>query len=116
MNFRIIGLNVLAHDIHQNALNKGFWEQSQFLGYTNDAAIRVALVHSECSELLEAIRKNIKTSEHVPEITGAEEECADTIIRLLDMAAGYGWDIEKSIELKMNYNLGRGHMHGNKAF
>lgn len=41
-----------------------------------------------------------------------EDEIADAIIRLLDLAALYNIDIEKHINAKVKYNAGRPRMHG----
>lgn len=66
----------------------------------------LALVTSETSEALEAFRKNDKGN--------FAEECADQIIRLLDLTAGLGIDIDKEIHKKLEKNKGRGFRHGGK--
>ena len=68
------GLDALAAILHETAIEKGFWD-----GTINHDKVgnKLALVHSEVTEVLEAIRKN-KSSEEVV------EEMADVIIRLLD--------------------------------
>jgi len=76
----------------------------------------VALVHSELSELLEAMRHHNPPSEHVPEISAEEEEVADTFIRLLHMADAYGWDLDRAVAFKMRFNESRPYRHGGKAF
>lgn len=40
------------------------------------------------------------------------DEISDTIIRLLDMSAGFGIDIDKHIRLKLEYNKTRERLHG----
>jgi len=71
------GLDALAAMLHETAIEKGFWDGD----YSNDKiGNKLALVHSEVTEVLEAIRKS-KGSEHIV------EEMADVIIRLLDVYA-----------------------------
>lgn len=41
-----------------------------------------------------------------------EDELADTYIRLLDQAGGYGVDLEMHVTAKLRYNKLRGHKHG----
>jgi len=49
----------------------------------------IALIHSEVSECLEYLRHDNPVSDHVPEISGAEEELADVIIRIMDKTRPY---------------------------
>lgn len=103
------GLDALAAVIHETAIEKGFWD-----GPKNHDKIgnKLALVHSEVTEVLEAIRKN-KGSQQVV------EEMADVIIRLLDIYASMmnGGLIEHSLDeelnKKMEVNSSRARLHGN---
>ena len=71
------GLDALAAMLHETAVEKGFWDGE----YTHDKiGNKLALVHSEVTEVLEAIRKS-QGSEKVV------EEIADIIIRILDVYA-----------------------------
>ena len=74
----------------------------------------VALIHSEISECLEWLRHGNPASDHVPEISGAEEELADAIIRIMDLAYHKKWNIPKALFLKMEYNKTRPYRHGKK--
>ncbi len=69
-------------------------------------------MHSELSECLEAIRHGNPPSEHIPDYFGAEEELADLVIRVMDMACGRGWDVGNAIIAKMEFNGGRPYKHG----
>ena len=71
------GLDALAAILHETAIEKGFWDGT--ISY-DKVGNKLALVHSEVTEVLEAIRKN-KGSEEIV------EEMADVIIRLLDLYA-----------------------------
>jgi hypothetical protein len=102
------GLNFLADKIHTNAMNKGFWDDDRNFGEA------VALIHSELSEMLEAHRTGEVESEHGIPVHPVVEEAADAIIRLLDLAGAYGWDLDKAIIEKMQYNERRVRLHGKK--
>lgn len=76
----------------------------------------IALIHSEISECLEWLRHDNPKSDHVPEISGAEEELADAIIRIMDLAYMKKWNIPRALFLKMEYNKTRPYRHGGKKF
>lgn len=76
----------------------------------------IALMHSELSEALEALRHGNQPSEHIPEFSGVEEEFADVIIRIMDHAKAKGYRVAEAIVKKIQYNHGREYMHGGKRF
>lgn len=75
----------------------------------------LALVHSEVSEGLEAIRKDLD-DDKLPEFKGIEVELADAIIRIMDYAAAKKYRVAEALVAKMQYNTTREHMHGGKKF
>ena len=82
----------VARQVHDNASAHGFWPPEG----RNDGEM-IALIHSELSECLEAIRRGNKRSAHIP-CSEAEEKLADVVIRLMggrgadaDGGAG-GWE------------------------
>jgi NTP pyrophosphatase (non-canonical NTP hydrolase) len=103
-----IDIDELAFQIHNNAVDKGFWEP-------NNGTIfylkQIAMIHSECSEVLEAIRKEKGDGQVV-------EELADILIRTLDLWAGLVRDgytkesIAKVLVKKTEINKERPQMHG----
>ena len=103
------GLDALAAVLHETAIEKGFWD-----GVINHDKVgnKLALVHSEVTEVLEAIRKN-KGSEEVV------EEMADVLIRLLDIYAAMRnsgdliHSLDEILEKKININKERPRLHGN---
>ena len=103
------GLDALAAILHEAAIEKGFWDGT--INY-DKVGNKLALVHSEVTEVLEAIRKN-KGSEEVV------EEMADVIIRLLDIYAAMRnsgdliHSLDEVLENKININKKRPVLHGN---
>lgn len=124
-------INELAQEIHKVNVKNGFYEDEKNIGEM------IALIHSELSEMLEADRKGREfefprfgyTIKHLMEINDNdkfkhyfesqtkdtfEDELADSIIRLLDLAAFRGIDIEGHIKAKLRYNSLRPYKHGKR--
>lgn len=124
-------LNEAAKKIHQNNKEKGFWDKERNVGEM------LMLITSELGEAMEAHRKGrfakferlefelgqnatLTYEQHWNERFGYfikdtfEDEIADAIIRLLDLSAGLGIDIEKHIEAKVQFNKTRDILHGKK--
>lgn len=146
-------INEMAEKAHQNAKSKGFYDDVEMVlnelhpptsglkpmlyNCARQAFIaqRLALIHSEVSEALEAARKgDIEsvchcTEAELSEMTDTEfashykeyfkdrfaAELAGTMIRLGDLAGWLGIDLEQAVELEMRYNSTRVHKHG-KAY
>lgn len=106
-----MSLDGLALNLHATAKSKGFWDTEVDVNFV---LAKLALVHSEVSETLEAVRKQ-QGSEKIL------EEMADIIIRLLDLYAGmraYGWvegSLDDAISNKAFVNTSRPRLHGNLA-
>ncbi len=66
-------------------------------------AAKLALVHSELSEALEADRKGLN-DDHLPHREGAEVELADAVIRIFDLAGARGMRLDTAIIEKLLYN------------
>lgn len=118
-------INKLSEEIHRNNIDKGFYDDEKNIGEM------LALVHSEVSEALEADRINNYTTygnlithldnggdfktgfeEHVKHTF--EDELADIMIRVMDLAKYKNINLEWHIEQKMKYNSMREHKHGKK--
>jgi len=127
MKYNTKGLNELSKQLHQFQVKMGFTD--------SNIIQRLMLVHSEISEAFEAHRKDkrcrvedyekgYRHQEREQKKKGfelhvkdsLEDEIADAVIRLLAFCKENNIDIEKHIELKMEYNEMRGFKYGDKKF
>jgi NTP pyrophosphatase (non-canonical NTP hydrolase) len=104
---------MMAQYIHDWAQRKGWWESDR-----NDYEM-IALMHSELSEAVEALRSGNPRSDKLTPysespFTDVEEELADVVIRIMDTAQARGWNVAGAIEAKMAYNERRPYRHGGK--
>lgn len=111
------GLAELQAAIHETATLKGWWD-----GDDHNDGEKIALMHSELSEALEAMRagnppseKKLKTAAGAP-ISCVSEELADVVVRVFDFAGQNSHAVIDALFEKPLYNLWRKHKHGGKAF
>lgn len=136
-------LNELAGEIHENAINHGWWDEERGLPEI------IALCHSELSEALEEYRAGrpmiyfpcnaggvcceedksascgsrpynpddpeARCSVQSKKPEGIAVEMVDCAIRILDYLAHEGLNIDDIMARKMAYNKTRPYRHGGKA-
>jgi|APCry4251928276_1046603.scaffolds.fasta_scaffold10863_4 NTP pyrophosphatase (non-canonical NTP hydrolase) len=106
----------LCRTAHEESRRNGWYDAERNLGEM------IALMHSEASEMLEAIRKPDpatgapKMSDKIPDFTLLEEEAADLMIRLADFAEHTKLRLEDAISAKLAFNRTRGYRHGGRKF
>jgi|SRR5690606_18041507 len=118
-----MNINKLSELAYTQAKNKGFHEKEQSI------AEMLCLIHSEVSEALEAIRNNRFTTD-LKYVDGLklktefkrnfenkikntfEDELADIVIRVCDLAGLKGIDLNTHILNKLRYNQLRPIKHG----
>lgn len=98
----------IAKEIHTTSVDKGFYDEPVVM---DKVAAKIALIHSECTEVLEALRKNKGESE-------VTEEIADILIRTFDLS---DWlvelglasdDLDETFRAKLIKNAARPPKHG----
>ena len=105
-------LDLIALRLHETSVSKGFWPKEDRPNMDQIAG-KIALAHSEFSELLEALRKD-KGPDAV------NDEVADVLIRVLDLwAALWQWDytvglLQEAFDDKAQRNIERPLMHGHR--
>lgn len=109
----INSLDTTAKNIHAITRGKGFWDGFQETDPFSFYAYKLAMIHSEVTETLEAIRKDEGDSAVVLEL-------ADILIRVLDFYEGLkvtgeisdGISLDKLMDQKMVANMARPQRHG----
>lgn len=100
----------MQHAVHQNAKDHGWWDEQR-----EDGTL-LALMHSEISECLEALRKGDFKDEHCPDFLNSEIELADVVIRIMDFCESKGYNLGKAVIAKHEFNKTRPFKHGGKKF
>lgn len=100
-------LNDMRDMIHEANVKAGWWSDPTTGERIprNDGEM-IALMHSELSEGLEGVRKDLM-DDHLPHRKMVEVEMADTIIRILDYCGGRNLDLAGAVADKLAYNKTR---------
>lgn len=105
----IVALRNIQKKLHGQATEMGWHRKPREVGTL------IALMHSELSEALEGVRKNLM-DDHLKHRQMVEVEFADCIIRILDTAGELGLDIAGAMAEKHDYNAVReDHQPENRA-
>ena len=111
-------IETLQRKIHQGNVDAGWWTDLDTLqSLAEECRIRtrfgkalvaekLALIHSEISEAMEASRKNLM-DDKLTHRKGVEVELADAVIRILDLAGALELDLAGAIQEKLAYNAVR---------
>ena len=106
-------INELVQACYRNSAFKGFWEEK---GDPWNFGEKIALIHSELSEALEAIREGNPPCPKDASMSTLEEEMADVVIRVMDFCYARGINLEQAIAKKHAVNVARPYKHGGKKF
>ncbi len=108
-------LNALAKEIHEDAVEHGWWDDERSFGEV------IALCHSELSEALEEYRANRPNLWYGPadengnvKPEGIAIEMIDCLIRILDWCGKEKLNVDSLVAIKMAYNKTRPYKHGGK--
>lgn len=99
--------SILADTCFHLSNNAGWWKGVWTPSEARElVAQKIALIHSELSEALEADRKDLM-DDKLPHRHGVEVELADAVIRIFDLAGALDFDIIGAVVEKLKYNQTR---------
>ena len=104
----------LCREIYLENVEKEFWEHGPSENLDFLAATKLALIHAEVSEALEALRKGDEYDKHLPMYPAYSVELADIVIRVFDLAGWEGIPLGEVIQAKLAFNKTREPKHGKK--
>lgn len=96
------GLHICMHLSHYIAIARGWWPE----GGRNVGEL-ISLMHSELSEALEGARQDLRAEHIGGEFSRLEEELADLLHRVFDLAAAAKLDLARAFAAKAKYNMVR---------
>lgn len=125
----VAGARAVSEWSHSVNRHNGFWEElDDLVGVASadtralgEAAIkqvilgRIALIHSEQSEAVEAVRKHDPSTWSSTEKDTFVSEMAGTVVRIMDLCEWLGVPLAEAIVAEVQRNEKRGYKHGNKA-
>lgn len=107
-------LRDLSTESYQISASKGWHEDDA----TDNFPTKLALIHSEVSEVLEEFRNGKEMKEIYFSDKGKPEgipiELVDILIRVFDLAGQHDINLDYAYQIKTAYNKTRPHRHGGK--
>ena len=88
---------------HTRSKQAGWWPENPSI---ETYATKIALIHSEVSEMLEGLRKG-EADKHLINYSAEHVEAADVFIRLADYCGARGINLERLVMKKLMYNARR---------
>ncbi|GAA3721338.1 hypothetical protein GCM10022421_32430 [Oceanisphaera sediminis] len=112
----LAGIIQAQHLCHGLAKTGGWWNDiSTGEPLQRNKGELLMLIVSEVAEAMEGERKGLM-DDKLPHRPMAEVELADAMIRILDYAGGYGYDVAGALVEKLAYNMSRAdHKPENRA-
>lgn len=105
-----LAIKNMVNECHTNARQAGWWHDldtgQDLIDDRHMHMEKIALIHSEASEMLEGLRKG-QMDDHLPERSMEEVEAADIAIRLFDYCGARNLDIGGAMHDKLSYNKKR---------
>lgn len=107
-------INEVCREVYNDAIRKGWHDNDS----NHSPLEQHALFHSEISEATEEVRRGNPPLyfKDLIKPQGEAVELADVVIRIMDYFAYNGWDLEKVIRYKIDYNRTREYRHGGKLY
>lgn len=103
------GIRELMLMSHGASFAAGWWHDratGALLDQAYQVPIKIALIHSEISEAMEADRKGL-ADDKLTHRAGIEVELADAMIRILDLAGALDLDLGGALVEKVQFNAAR---------
>lgn len=110
-SIHVEAISDLQELIYQQNVLAGWWSSLETgklkpQGDVTEILAKIALIHSEVSEALEGVRKDLM-DDKLPHRRMPEVEMADAVIRIMDLCGHEGWDLAGAMREKLMYNKSR---------
>lgn len=110
-SIHVEAISDLQELIYQQNVVAGWWSSLETgklkpQGNVTEILAKIALIHSEVSEALEGVRKDLM-DDKLPHRRMPEVEMADAVIRIMDLCGHEGWDLAGAMQEKLMYNKSR---------